>query len=79
MVHLTTTKSASISPYQTVSGLKQVQLVLLYNMISTYTIGGIAGSVGGWCLSVSATDNTIYTTLSTNTQYNTVNLPLLHS
>ena len=70
-----TTKSASISPYgPSVSGLKAgaVGSPLQYDS-STYTIGGVAGSVGGWYLSVSATDNTIYTTLSTNTQYNTVN------
>ena len=70
-----TTKSASISPYgPSVSGLKAgaVGSPLQYDA-STYTIGGVAGSVGGWYLSVSATDNTIYTTLSTNTQYNTVN------
>ena len=40
---------------------------------STYTINGVAGSVGGWYLSVSSINNAIYTTLSTNTQYNTVN------
>ncbi len=40
---------------------------------ATYTINGVAGSVGGWYLNVDATDNEIYTTLSTNTQYNNVN------
>ena len=40
---------------------------------TTYTMGGQAGSVGGWYLSVSSTNNEIYTTLSTNAQYNTVN------
>ena len=40
---------------------------------NTYTISGQAGQVGGWYLSVSATNNAIYTTLSTNTQYNNVN------
>jgi hypothetical protein len=70
-----TTKSASISPYgPSVSGLNAgvAGSPLQYDS-ATYTINGVAGSVGGWYLSVSATDNTIYTTLSTNTQYNTVN------
>ena len=40
---------------------------------NTYTISGQAGQVGGWYLTVSATNNAIYTTLSTNTQYNNVN------
>ena len=39
----------------------------------TYTINGVAGQVGGWYLSVSSVNNTIYTTLSVNTTYNTVN------
>ena len=70
-----TTKSASISPYgPSVSGLNAgvAGSPLQYDS-ATYTINGVAGSVGGWYLSVSATNNTIYTTLSTNTQYNTVN------
>ena len=70
-----TTKSASISPYgPSVSGLNAgvAGSPLQYDS-ATYTINGVAGSVGGWYLSVSATDNSIYTTLSTNTQYNTVN------
>ncbi len=40
---------------------------------ATYTINGQAGSVGGWYLSVDPNDNQIYTTLSTNSQYNNVN------
>ena len=70
-----TTKSASIAPYgPSVSGLNAgvAGSPLQYDS-ATYTINGVAGSVGGWYLSVSATNNTIYTTLSTNTQYNTVN------
>ena len=37
---------------------------------ATYTINGVAGTVGGSILS--ATNNGIYTTLSTNTTYNNV-------
>ena len=69
------TQSASISPYgPSVSGLAAgvVGSPLQYDA-STYTINGVAGSVGGWYLSVSSVNNQIYTTLSTNTQYNTVN------
>jgi len=70
-----TTHSASISPYgPSVSG-KDAGVAgspLQYDS-STYTINGVANSVGGWYLSVSATNNGIYTTLSTNTTYNTVN------
>ena len=40
---------------------------------ATYTINGQAGSVGGWYLSVDPNDNEIYTSLSTNAQYNNVN------
>ena len=39
---------------------------------SSYTIAGNS-VVGGWYLSVSAANNEIYTTLSTNSTYNTVN------
>ena len=70
-----TIKSASISPYgPSVSGLNAgvTGSPLQYDS-NTYTIGGVAGTVGGWYLSVSATENTIYTTLSTNTAYNNVN------
>ena len=68
-------QSASISPYgPSVSGLAAgvVGSPLQYDA-NTYTISGVAGSVGGWYLSVSSVDNAIYTTLSTNTTYNTVN------
>ena len=70
-----TTQSASISPYgPSVSGLAAgvTGSPIQYDS-TTYTIGGQAGSVGGWYLSVSSTNNEIYTTLSTNAQYNTVN------
>ena len=66
--------SASISPYgPNVSGLDAgtAGSPLQYDS-ATYTINGVV-SVGGWYLSVSATNNGIYTTLSTNTTYNTVN------
>ena len=69
-----TTQSASISPYgPSVSGLNAgVAGSPLQFDPNTYTIGG-QSVVGGWYLSVSATANSIYTTLSTNTQYNNVN------
>ena len=66
---------ASISPYgPSVSGLDAgaAGSPIQYDA-ATYTINGVAGQVGGWYLSVNATNNTIYTTLSTNTTYNTVN------
>ena len=67
--------SASISPYgPSVSGLDAgaAGSPIQYDA-ATYTINGAPNSVGGWYLSVNATANTIYTTLSTNTTYNTVN------
>ena len=70
-----TVQSASISPYgPSVSGLSAgvAGSPLQYDS-TTYTISGQAGQVGGWYLTVSATNNAIYTTLSTNTQYNNVN------
>ena len=70
-----TIQSASISPYgPSVSGLNAgvTGSPLQYDS-NTYTIGGVAGQVGGWYLSVSAINNSIYTTLSTNTAYNNVN------
>ena len=70
-----TTHSASISPYgPSVSGKDAgtAGSPLQYDS-ATYTINGVANSVGGWYLTVSATNNEIYTTLSTNTTYNTVN------
>ena len=70
-----TVQSASISPYgPNVSGLSAgvAGSPLQYDS-NTYTISGQAGQVGGWYLTVSATNNAIYTTLSTNTQYNNVN------
>jgi len=70
-----TIQSASISPYgPSVSGLNAgvAGSPIQYDS-NTYTISGVAGQVGGWYLNVSSTNNQIYTTLSTNTQYNTVN------
>jgi len=70
-----TVQSASISPYgPSVSGLSAgVDGSPIQYDSNTYTIGGVPNSVGGWYLSVSSTDNEIYTVLSTNTQYNNVN------
>jgi len=70
-----TVQSASISPYgPSVSGLSAgVNGSPIQYDSNTYTIGGVANQVGGWYLNVSSTNNEIYTTLSTNTQYNTVN------
>jgi hypothetical protein len=70
-----TVQSAEISPYgPSVSGLDAgVDGSPIQYDSNTYTVGGVANSVGGWYLSVASTDNDIYTTLSTNTQYNTVN------
>ena len=69
-----TTQGASISPYgPSVSGLAAgvAGSPIQYDS-ATYTINGVAGSVGGWYLSVTA-NSEIYQTLSTNTQYNNVN------
>jgi len=69
-------QSANIAPYgPSVSGLSAgVAGSPLQFDSTTYTISGVAGQVGGWYLSVeSGASNTIYTTLSTNSQYNTVN------
>ena len=70
--------SESISPYgPSVSGkLAGTTGSPIQYDENTYTINGVAGSVGGWYLSVDST-NAIYTTLSSNTQYNTVALLLL--
>ena len=67
--------SASISPYgPSVSGKDAgtVGSPIQFDA-TTYTINGVADQVGGWYLQVSSTNNGIYTTLSTNTTYNTVN------
>jgi len=68
-------QSASISPYgPSVSGLAAgVDGSPIQYDSNTYTIGGVAGTVGGWYLAVNSVENEIYTTLSTNTQYNNVN------
>ena len=65
-----TVQSASIAPYgPSVSGLAAgVTGSPLQFDSSTYTINGVSGTVGGWYLSTSATNNAIYATLSTNTQ-----------
>ena len=71
-----TVQSASISPYgPSVSGLSAgVSGSPIQFDSATYTIGGTTDQVGGWYLSVSATNNEIYSTLSSNTTtYNTVN------
>ena len=70
-----TVQQASISPYgPSVSGkLAGTAGSPIQYDENTYTIGGVAGSVGGWYISVDSTNNEIYTTLSSNTQYNTVN------
>lgn len=69
----TSTFSASISPYGTsVTGSSpNTSASPLKYDASTYTIGGLTVT-GGWYLQVSSSANTIYTTLTTNTQYNTV-------
>ena len=70
-----TIQQASIAPYgPSVSGLNAgVAGSPLQFDSATYTIGSDADQVGGWYLSVSSVENEIYTTLSTNTTYNTVN------
>ena len=70
-----TVHSASITPYgPSVSGVAAgtAGSPLQYDA-GTYTINGAADQVGGWYLTVSADNNDIYTTLSTNNVYNTVN------
>ena len=69
-----TVQQASIAPYgPSVSGVAAgaVGSPIQYDA-NTYTISG-STQVGGWYLSVSATDNEIYTTLNTNNQYANVN------
>ena len=70
-----TVQTAKISPYgPSVSGKAAGTTGSPIQFDSTtYTINGVAGSIGGWYLAVDSTDNAIYTSLSTNTQYNTVN------
>ena len=68
------TQSASITPYgPSVSGLSAgvAGSPLQYDS-ATYTINSQT-VVGGWYLTVSATDNDIYTTLTTNTAYANAN------
>lgn len=68
------TKSASISPYgPSVTGatVNTSASPIKYDA-STYTISGQPNQIGGWYIQVSSTNNDIYTTLTTNTQYNTV-------
>jgi hypothetical protein len=69
-----TVQSATITPYgPSVSGKTPgtVGSPLQYDD-GTYTIGGVAGTVGGWYITVSETNNEIYTSINTNTQYNNV-------
>ncbi|AOV59962.1 tail fiber protein [Synechococcus phage S-CAM8] len=63
-----TVQSASISPYgPSVSGLDAgVAGSPLQFDSATYTISGVAGSVGGWYLTTSATNNAIYQTIANN-------------
>ena len=66
--------SASIAPYgPSVSGVAAGNpgSPIQYDS-NTYTVNGQT-VVGGWYLSVDATDNEIYVTLNTNSQYNNVN------
>ena len=69
-----TVQSATITPYgPSVSGKTPgtVGSPLQYDD-GTYTIGGVAGTVGGWYITVSEVNNEIYTSVNTNTQYNNV-------
>jgi len=69
-----TVQSATITPYgPSVSGKTPGTdgSPLQYDD-GTYTIGGAAGTVGGWYITVSETNNEIYTSINTNTQYNNV-------
>jgi len=66
-------REASINPYGPSVSTATVNTSaspLKYDA-STYTIQG-QSVVGGWYLQVSSTNNTIFTTLTGNTQYNTV-------
>jgi len=70
-----TVQTAKISPYgPSVSGKAAgtVGSPLQYDS-GTYTIGGVANSVGGWYISVDNNNNDIYTAVNTNSQYNNVN------
>jgi len=69
-----TVKTASISPYGPAVSLTTPGTVgspIQYDS-GTYN-NAFGGQPAGWYLSVSATNNSIYTTLTTNTQYNNVN------
>ena len=68
-------QTAKITPYGTsVSGLAAgaIGSPIQYDS-ETYTINGVANSAGGWYLNVDSNDNSIYSALTTNTQYNNVN------
>ncbi len=70
-----TVKTAKISPYgPSVSGVAAgaTGSPLQYDS-ATYTINGVANSVGGWYLSVDSDENTIYSDITANTQYDNVN------
>ena len=69
-----TVQTATITPYgPSVSGKTPgtAGSPLQYDD-GTYTINGVAGTVGGWYITVSDVNNEIYTTINTNTQYNNV-------
>jgi hypothetical protein len=70
-----TTQSATINPYgpSVTSATVNTSASPLKFDSNTYTISGVPNQVGGWYIQVSATNNAIYTTLSTNTtKYGTV-------
>ena len=69
-----TVQTAKISPYgPSVSGKAAgaTGSPLQYDS-NTYTISGVANSVGGWYINVDSNDNGIYSAINTNTQYNNV-------
>ena len=70
-----TSLSASISPYgPSVSGKAAGTTGSPIQFDSnTYTINGVANTVGGWYIATDNTDNEIYQALSGNAQYNNVN------
>ena len=68
-------QTAKITPYgPSVSGVAagEAGSPIQYDP-ELYTINGITNSVGGWYLTVDSNDNSIYSAITTNTQYNNVN------
>jgi len=68
-------QTAKITPYgPSVSGVAagEAGSPIQYDP-ELYTINGINNSVGGWYLTVDSNDNSIYSAITTNTQYNNVN------